>query len=380
MSGLSVQLDELIRAAAESNDPRVHEKALVLLELRKQNPLAFFDPYPKQQAYLASRAPVKAFFGGNGAGKTLIGTADNLIQVVDREVLPSHLLPFKRWEPPVFGRIVVPKADQIETVALEKIRELCPKSQFRSGSLDKAYNKVNRKLSFANGSWILFNTSEQDRDAHAGVELHWVRFDEEPPGEHGRGLYTENIARLRKYAPDAQIQFTMTPLFGMGWTYDEVWERRDDGDVFAIVASMLDNPYIDAQAVIKSLSHLSKEERAAVVEGKFVHFHGLVLGKFDRELHIIDSPGLEHVKNLDIVVGIDPGITQAGVVWCGFDKDNHVLAFDELYPKGMAVPEIANLIKQKNETWGLEESRVWYVIDPSARNRALVNEIGRAHV
>ena len=29
--------------------------------------------------------------------------------------------------------------------------------------------------------------------------LRRTRFDEEPEGEHGRGLYTESIARLRKF-------------------------------------------------------------------------------------------------------------------------------------------------------------------------------------
>ena len=57
--------------------------------------------------------------------------------------------------------------------------------------------------------------------------LRRTRFDEEPEGEHGRGLYTESIARLRKFLPDA-VCFTMTPLFGLSWTYDEIYERRTD--------------------------------------------------------------------------------------------------------------------------------------------------------
>jgi hypothetical protein len=31
-------------------------------------------------------------------------------------------------------------------------------------------------------------------------------------------------ARLRRFLPDAQIMFTMTPLFGQSWTYDEMFD------------------------------------------------------------------------------------------------------------------------------------------------------------
>lgn len=381
MRTLSQQLELLLGAAAKSDDRVVVEQAQRLLRLKQENPLAFFDPYPKQVGYLSSRHPVKAFFGGNGAGKTLVGTADDLIQCVDRDVLPDHLLPFKRWDPPVYGRIVVPKADQIETVALEKVRELCPRNQLPKGGVDAAYSKVNRRLLFRNGSSILFNTSEQDRDAHAGVELHWVRFDEEPPGDHGRGLYTENIARLRRYAPDAQIRFTMTPLFGLSWTYDEVWERREEPQVFVTVASMRDNPHIDSEAVIRSLSHLSEEEKRAVVEGQFVHLHGRVLERFDFEQHVIpfsvaEPDDRKFVRGLDVHVGIDPGIKRAGVVWVGFDRDNRMFVFDEHYPEGdpdATVPRMAEAIRAKNRAWGLDANRVIYVIDPSSRIRGLAN-------
>ena len=52
-------------------------------------------------------------------------------------------------------------------------------------------------------------------------------------------------------------------------------------------------------------------------------------------------------------VGIDPGIRRGGVVWVAFDRDNHMLVFDELYPGSETVPEIAKQIHAKNRLWGL---------------------------
>jgi hypothetical protein len=189
-------------------------------------------------------------------------------------------------------------------------------------------------------------------------------------------LYTENTARLRKYSPNAQIRFTMTPLFGLSWTYDEVYERREDPDVFVVIAGMRDNPHIDAEAVIRSLSHLSKEEREAVVEGKFVHLHGRVLEKFDFDRHVVPPPTSDDLKDWDIFVGIDPGMTQAGVVFIAFDRDNRMLVFDELYPRGdpeATVPKMAEGIRHKLRAWGIDEHRVIFVLDPASRIRGLAN-------
>jgi hypothetical protein len=47
-----------------------------------------------------------------------------------------------------------------------------------------------------------------------------------------------------------------------------------------------------------------------------------------------------------------------------------MLVFDELYPESLTIPQIAEQIKQKNRQWGVSPV---YVIDPSARNRSLVN-------
>jgi hypothetical protein len=226
-----------------------------------------------------------------------------------------------------------------------------------------------RKLHFSNGSWALFNTSDQDRDAHAGVELHRVRFDEEPEWE----IYLENVARLRSFAPEAQLSFTMTPSLkgSLGWTYDEIYERRDDPGVFVTTANMFDNPFIDKESMMAALSGASEAERAAMINGEFIAFHGRVLANFEVDRHVVQTPTPDQVRQLQVWIGIDPGVRRAGIVWCGFDRDNSMLVFDELYTENATVAGIAADIRLKNEYWGIKKPL--YVIDPSFRNRSLTN-------
>lgn len=349
------------------------EEFAALDALFEANPLQRFEPYPKQQDFLASTDFRKAFFGGNRAGKTEIGVVDDLIQCVDRDVLPERLKRFKRWEPPFYCRIISPKYGVSEAVIQQKLRDLCPKDQLLGSSFDKAYNKEFRRLSFKNGSWIQFRTGDQDVDAHAGVKLHRAHFDEEPEGEHGFQVYRENVQRLADFYPNSQVVVTMTPLFGMTWVFDEFYEQRDEPGVKVVVASMLDNPHIPREFVEQELQGLSKEEFQARVEGQFISFHGRVLERFDHKKHVVSPPSQQHIQGLDVLVAIDPGITQAGVGFHGFDRENRMLTFDEIYPRGQGVPEIALRIKDKLESWKVPLKSVQFVIDPSARNRSLVN-------
>lgn len=358
---------------------RVEAALLEYEKLLEENPLASvrFDDTPKQARYCESRHFYKLLAAGNGFGKTFTGTVDDLIQLCDADVLPERLRKYKWGRPPFRMRIIVPKLKLVDGVCLEKFRELTPKSQLHGGNFDKAYDKVNNKLRFKNGSWVQFNSSDQDVNAHAGVELDRVRYDEQPEGEHGLRVYRENLMRLRKAIPNAQVCFTFTPQNGLDWTYEMFWEERgpevepgvyETEHMLIIEASLLDNPHVDGQTLIE-MAGLPPEEYAARVEGKFVSFHGRVLQVDDE--HRVDPPDRRHVRSLETWVGIDPGIARGGVVWAGFDRDNVCLVYDELYPKDMTVPEIAEAIREKNREWGVRP--VAYVIDPSARNRSLTN-------
>jgi phage terminase large subunit-like protein len=190
------------------------DRATALLEeyeaALRVNPMLGYAPHPKQRVFHESREPVKAFLGGNRSGKTTAGVLDDLIQAVDRESLPEHLVAYKRWEPPFHCRIVVPDfTSTLEGVIFEKLREWAPRAQLVGGAFDKAYDKTLRKLSFKNGSTFDFLTFEQDLDKFGGAAKHRIHYDEEPP----HSIRKESMMRLIDFGGDEL--FTMTPLQGM---------------------------------------------------------------------------------------------------------------------------------------------------------------------
>lgn len=335
-----------------------------------ERPLERFVPLAAQARFLGGVGRVRAYIGGNRAGKTTVGVVDDLVQALDARAVPDRLKKFKRFEPPFFCRIVTPDfTSTMEGVIFEKLREWAPRGELRGGAWDRAYDKQLRKLHFANGSWFDFLTYEQDLDKFGGAALHRVHFDEEPPGEKGRQIFNESRMRLVDYG--GEVMFTMTPLLGLSWTFDEVWERRLEEGFSVVQASTLENSHLPQGELEEYLRGMSEEERRARVDGMFVHFAGLVFAEFDDRRHVVRAPDREHVRGQMVVVGIDPGIRWTGVTFNAFDGDNVMLTFDELLLENHTVPDVARAIRGKVEEWGVE--RPLFVIDPSARNRTMVN-------
>lgn len=340
----------------------------LLEDLRRhleRNPLNGYVPYEKQIQFHAAKQRTRMFIGGNRTGKTTSAAADDLIQVLPPELVPPHLKAYKKYGHDDAAKIRVITPDLTDTMesVLEKYREVCPAEALRGGSWDKAFDKVKRNLHFKRGDRINFMSTEQDPNKFGGQAFHRIHFDEEPSGPNAWKIYRESRMRLIDYGGD--MVFSMTPLMETDWIEDKLWEQRGSDRVFGVQASMRDNPYLSEAEIEEALADLTAEERQAVEHGQFVSFAGKFYPEFTRELHVRPPVDAGYLENMDIVVGIDPG-SRTGVVWVAFDNDNVALVFDEFFPDGMVVPDIATEIKKRNEMWGIEPS---YVIDPASRIR-----------
>jgi phage terminase large subunit-like protein len=377
---------QIDREAIKDLPEEQRAQALALLQTYEQalkaNPLLGYRPHPKQQKFHESSEPLKAFLGGNRSGKTTAGILDDLIQCVDEDCLPAHLKPYKYWQPPFHCRIIVPDfTSTMEGVIFQKLREWAPKSQLVGDRFDKAYEKTTRKMSFKNGSSIDFLTFEQDLDKFGGAAKHRIHYDEEPP----KAIRRESMMRLIDYGGDEL--FTMTPLHGMSWMFDDIWEPWTKGklsEATLVLVDMDDNPYLDERTKKRALAGLTKEEREARKSGRFVHFAGMIYDEFSRNLHVI--PEVSAVPPASrVYVGIDPGMRHmAAVVWTYLTPEDTLVVFDELALQGYTVKAVAEAIKLTNQKWGqrTESGAIvslqpdWYVIDPSARN--IVHQTGRS--
>ncbi len=368
---MRLKIDKERLAALSGPEREQAEQAIKEIEQERQsNPLAFYAPHEKQRAFHGFTAQKKCFFGGTQSGKTTGGLADNVIQAVDEDCLPDHLKPYKKFQPPFLCRIMAESFPVLETTLIQKLQELLPLDQLVGGSWQTAYDKNLRVLYFQNGSKFFFMTYEQEVRKMGGASIDRVHFDEEPP------LAAYNECKFRVTAHGGDLLFTMTPIFGITWTYGQLWQNRGAEvakDVYAgkdldcVTVEINDNPAMGAKDIELALEGLSNEERAARKEGKFIALHGLIYADFKPERHEVpDRAALP--KNVNVVVGIDPGIrNRTAVVWVYLTHDDKMVVFQEGYYQDMTVKQVCEEIHKTNADY--EVSPLYYVIDPAARNK-----------
>ncbi len=346
---------------------------LALDELVESNPLVLFEPHSeKQLAFFEATTPIVAAFAGNRFGKTTSLVVRTIIECVDRECLPEHLRAFKRWDADTahggtFARIVGPGFGQgMEGVLLPAFRRWTPRGQFRGGSFDKAWDKQLRVLRFANGSTCEFMTYKQDVADFGGAARHLIGYDEPPPKE----IRKECRMRLADY--EGYEMFAMTPLRsnGVGWVRSEIYKQRESPDITVIRGSIHDNPVLSKKAVARALGDKDDPERRAREFGDFVEFGGLIYPDFDQR--VVDPWTTDRVAQWDVIVGMDPGVRNAAMVWVGLDNGNVAHIFDERLIQDGGAEEYKAAIDSVNSKWGIGRD-VTYVIDPAARSRAQTN-------
>jgi phage terminase large subunit-like protein len=371
---LSVNPEQLAQLSPEAQAEIA--AALVKLEAAyKENPLLGYQPHGKQvEFHRPPFPPLRAFFGGNRSGKTTATMVDTIIQAVDVDAVPDHLRAAVRWPDRFYCRVVTPDlTGTMSGVVHQKFREWCPPAQFKGGSFDRAYSKIDRVLHFKNGNWIQFLSNDQDLDKFGGAALHRIVYDEEPRSD----IRSECLTRLIDY--DGEELFGMTPLNGLSWTYDDVyepWEKLQAQDLSdeeieaklearVVVVDMDDNPHLSETGKKRALASYKGNEREARKSGRFISFAGLVYPQFRSSEHV--RPEEPVPAGAEVFCGIDPGLRFPAVVFCWLTPQDEMVVFDELLLPEHTIRQVCQAIRSKCAEWGIKPA--WYVIDPAARNK-----------
>jgi phage terminase large subunit-like protein len=321
-----------------------------------------YVPHEKQKKFHKSDKPVRLYIGGNRSGKTTGGIVEDIWWLTGKH--PYLDTPKNR---PVAGRIIsVDFANGVNKIIKPQLQQWVPPSQLRGGSWFSAYDSAERVLNFENGSFVELMSYDQDLDKFAGTSRDFIHYDEEPP-EHIR---IENLARLidRK----GREWFTLTPVEGMIWIFEQIYEpgRIGDPEIDVIEVGMEENPHLDPQAVEDFLSKLTPAEREIRGAGHFVQRGGLVYKNFSIATHVIDPVDMKilaHPANR-WYMSLDHGFNNpTAVLWHCVEPDGRVITFAEHYEAEKTIDYHSEVIKTRDETHGrLPDLRV---CDPALQQR-----------
>lgn len=330
-----------------------------------------YVPHEKQVVFHQSEKKKKLYIGGNRSGKTYGGVAEGIWRATCRHPYRTDLNEIG----PNRGRVAaVDFVNGVEKFIFPLYKQLLYPSAIRGGAWETAYDKVTRTLWFENGSFIEFMSYDQDLDKFAGTSRHWVHFDEEPP----QTIYVECMARL--IDTDGDFWITMTPVEGMTWVHDDLYEKNvnnPEGVVEVIEINTLENPYLNQGAIESFIDSISEEEKDARVGGQFVRMGGRIYKNFDPTIgstHVlantIEDPK-NYLKDWLWIMCLDHGLKNpTAVEWIAINENGFGVVFDEWYKNEMTIEQHSKAIIDKIRLHGRRPDIM--VADPSIQNRSAV--------
>lgn len=326
-----------------------------------------YRPHPKQEQFHMNTKTGALLIGGNRSGKTTGGAAESIYRLKGEH--PNKHVP----PSPVRGRGVAVDFDHgVAKIMLPEIARWIPPSLLINGSWDDSYSKGERTLTLTNNSFMEFLTYEQEVDKHSGTSRHFVWFDEEPPEE----IYNENMMRLIDVQGSWYI--TMTPVEGLTWVFDRIYQSAKDGarsDVAIIEIDTDENTYISAAEIDVYLTGLSDEDKEARRQGKFIQRGGLIYANkhFSPEVNVIpDIVGTERWATIKkggwaLVSGMDHGFTNPTVwLWAACDTEGRIIIFEEYSKTKEIVKSHSQQILSIERNLGIRPA--YRVGDPSIKN------------
>lgn len=336
-----------------------------------RNPNVYsYEPHAKQEIFHKDKRKKKLYIGGNRSGKTTGGVIEDIWWATCKHPYRPEV---NALGPKRMRVIAVDFTNGVEKIIFPQFSQWLYPSALRGGAWETAYDKTLRTLYFQNGSFIEFMSYDQDLDKFAGTSRHYIHFDEEPP----HSIYIENLARLVDVGGSFAI--TMTPVEGMTWVYDLLYEPAIEGDdksVCVVEVDMTDNPHLDPESIKDFINSIDEEEREARIQGKFVQLGGKIYKKFDPERgkkggHVLKDP-IEDVqafcRDKLVAVSLDHGLNNpTAVLWHAVDERGFITTFHEHYKKDWTVDLHAAQIKKINKQLGVTPE--FYIADPSIKNR-----------
>ena len=325
-------------------------------------------PYPEQDRFHHSTKRGRFISGGNRGGKTDAEVVESIWWASDTH---PYLSKPEHWgRGPVQLRfVVVDVAKGVEQIMLPKFKRWMTRSMLVDGRWDKSWDAKNLILTFSNGSTIDFLTHGMDLEKHGGVPRHIIFFDEEPP----RHIFNESMMRLVDY--QGMWVIAATPVKGMGWTYDLLWEpalENPSGWVATFTLSMADNPYIDNDKDDDNfyMQGMDTNERDMREHGTFVARSGLIFPNFSVDTHTMDSDkfDMNSIRNWEWYSSVDQGLNNPTAwLWHAVSPQGDIVTFAEHYKSEMIVAEHANVVHEREGAWGkVPDLRVG---DPAMRQR-----------
>jgi hypothetical protein len=204
------------------------------------------------------------------------------------------------------------------------------------------WNAQDKRFTFPSGASLQFGYCENDRDKYRyqGAELQFVAVDELT--QWPESSYTYLLSRLRR------LEGSQVPLraraasnpggVGHTWVKGRFVDSREPGAF--VPANLADNPFVDQQAYLQSLSRLDPITRRQLLEGIWVQDSaGLVYRQFEGDRNTIRALPIEDPKRQwTYMLGLDFGVVDQNALTVVAFRDHDPCVYIVLSYRFTALP------------------------------------------
>jgi phage terminase large subunit len=298
--------------------------------------------YPKQWAFMRSKARYTAYGGARGGGKTHV-----LIRKAIRGALEypgCKILILRRTYPELENTIIRPMVELVGGAV---------KGGRPAGEEVANYRATAKAMLFCNGSYIKFGHLQRPGTLgeYQGQEYDWIFMDEAT--HFTEGEFRTIGATLRGTRPIPRQFFLTCNPGGIG----HQWVKRlfitrsylpgERGEEYQFIpATVEDNLALmeGAPEYIRMLDQLPEGIRAAHRYGDWDAMAGQYFGEFRPESHVVEPMALpaEWVRYR----AIDYGLDMLACLWIAVDKTGRAYVYREVQHPGLIVSQAAQLMVQ----------------------------------
>ncbi len=292
-----------------------------------------WEPLPYQNELTRSSSKTRVVIGGNRTGKTEWGAREVYYFLTGTHPNRSIVPPIEVW-------VATPSFDtQLEGAQPKLLKFLKEKD---IAKVEYLRGELIQRIHLKNGSTITFKSYEQGKEKFQGAAKRLIWFDEEPPHD----IWTEAVVRHEAGVP-LDIILTMTPINGMTWVYDEVYQGAEAKGIALRTPAWKDNTHLTQDQIDQIKMLLDPSELQVREFGRFVRKVGLVCNWWRRDVHVLDMSSFQP-KGKTIWIGIDFGFTSAytAAIFVALHGDD-IYIFDGIYEKGLTTDLLAQRLKQK---------------------------------
>lgn len=334
-----------------------------------------YTPYAEQEAFHRCDKVGRYLAGGNRGGKTDAMVAEMVFWATDTH--PYLDRPIEWGSGPLQLRCFVVDVEKgVNQILLPKLRRYIPSSFLIDQDFDQSWNAKSMILTLENGTTIDFLTYGMGLEKMGGVPRHMIFFDEEPP----QAIFGESQLRLLDFR--GRWVIAATPVQGMGWTYDLLWEPGqtfpdDPRSPGCFTLSAAKNPFLKTTEDDFEMYAvgMDDEERKMRFEGQFVARSGLIFPEFHPDVHCVEIeqyfPFRKIPREWRIYTSTDHGLNNPTAwLWHAVSPQGDIVTFMEHYRSNMLIEEHAVKVHELESEMG--RAADYRTGDPAMRQRNAV--------